>query len=193
MERIYIAGPEVFLPNALEVLQAKKDLCAQAGHVGLSPLDTEISLRNDYACGLTIARANEELINSCSVVIANITPWHGPHADVGTCVEIGYARGKGKKVYAYTHAEQRLQVERLKTYFQTYYSNSITKDELGFQRELLHGTLLEDFGMLDNLMIEGAVLGSGGFALHSEIEGDAALETFNNLKGFQLCLSDLSP
>ena len=40
--KIYLAGPEVFLTNALEFAARKKDLCRQHGFEGLFPFDAEI-------------------------------------------------------------------------------------------------------------------------------------------------------
>ena len=40
--KIYLAGPEVFLPDAVGIGQAKKRLCAAYGFEGLYPFDNEI-------------------------------------------------------------------------------------------------------------------------------------------------------
>src|SRR5262245_47669063 len=37
--RIYLAGPDVFLPDAAAVLAAKRKLCADYGFVGVAPVD----------------------------------------------------------------------------------------------------------------------------------------------------------
>ena len=37
--RIYLAGPEVFLPDARVIGEAKARLCAAAGFEGIFPLD----------------------------------------------------------------------------------------------------------------------------------------------------------
>jgi nucleoside 2-deoxyribosyltransferase len=37
--RVYLAGPEVFLPDALAIAAAKKRLCAAHGLEGVFPLD----------------------------------------------------------------------------------------------------------------------------------------------------------
>jgi nucleoside 2-deoxyribosyltransferase len=42
--RIYLAGPEVFLPNANDIGAAKAALCAEAGFEGVFPLDTGLDL-----------------------------------------------------------------------------------------------------------------------------------------------------
>jgi len=37
--KIYLAGPDVFLPDALEVGKRKREICARHGLRGLFPLD----------------------------------------------------------------------------------------------------------------------------------------------------------
>lgn len=39
---MYLAGPEVFLSNAAEVLANRRKVCKVAGWIGLSPVDNEI-------------------------------------------------------------------------------------------------------------------------------------------------------
>ena len=39
--RAYLAGPEVFLPEAVAIGQRKKQLCAKYGFEGLYPFDNE--------------------------------------------------------------------------------------------------------------------------------------------------------
>ena len=40
--RIYLAGPEVFLPDAREIADAKKAICRAHGLEGVFPADPEI-------------------------------------------------------------------------------------------------------------------------------------------------------
>ena len=39
MTRVYLAGPDVFLPDASAWLERKKAICAGVGLIGVSPLD----------------------------------------------------------------------------------------------------------------------------------------------------------
>lgn len=49
---------------------------------------------------------NENLIETCEIVIANLTPFRGPSADVGTAYEMGFAHALIKKVFAFTNAAE---------------------------------------------------------------------------------------
>ena len=98
--RIYLAGPDVFLPDAAAVFDAKRKLCIDYGFVGVAPVDseTDLSLLPKRAAAMQISADNEDLIRSCNLLIANLTPFRGPSADVGTAYEIGFARALGLQV-----------------------------------------------------------------------------------------------
>lgn len=134
MKRAYLAGPDVFLKDALAVGAEKKRLCALHGLSGHFPLDNELPPQ-----AMPIYRANIALIQSCDLVIANLTPFRGPSADAGTVFEVGYAAALGKTVWGYS-ADPRDYVQR------------VVPDAYG----------IEDFGWPDNLMIPGAILENGG-------------------------------
>lgn len=103
--RVYLAGPEVFLPDPLAVARAKKDLCGEYGLEGVFPLDSELDLarlpKREQAHA--ISQANEELLRGCDALVANLTPFRGPSADPGTVYELGLARGLGLPVFGYTN------------------------------------------------------------------------------------------
>ncbi|MDB5566638.1 MAG: nucleoside 2-deoxyribosyltransferase, partial [Tardiphaga sp.] len=80
---IYLAGPDVFLPDAVAVGRRKVELCARHGLIGLYPLDNAIDLAADDA-SLRIFRGNEAMMNKADAIIANLTPFRGPGADAGT-------------------------------------------------------------------------------------------------------------
>jgi nucleoside 2-deoxyribosyltransferase len=61
MTRICLAGPDVFLPDALDIGRRKVELCKRHGLIGLYPLDNAIDpAANDAS--LTIFRGNENMI-----------------------------------------------------------------------------------------------------------------------------------
>ena len=98
--KIYLAGPDVFLPDPLSIAKMKKDLCVGYGFAGVFPLDAEFDSTNlkKREQGLQISRNNENLIRSCDLLIANMTPFRSPTMDVGTAFELGFARALGKPV-----------------------------------------------------------------------------------------------
>lgn len=175
--RIYLAGPEVFLPDALAVGAAKVRLCAEAGFEGLFPLDASLDLdglpRGEAA--RRIALANEALMRSADAIIANLTPFRGASMDAGTAYEVGFMRALGKTVLGYTNAggdyASRARAFRL-------------NPPLAFDCDRVD-LEIEDFGLAENLMIAVAVSESGTDVVSHEVGGR---ERMADLAGFRACL-----
>lgn len=158
MKRIYLAGPDVFLPNASEVGEQKKQLCTQYGFMGLFPLDGDIaSQTSPRETGLAISSANEDLIHQCDIVVANLTPFRGASADVGTVYELGLARGLGKNIHGYSN-DPRPYTQRV---FEHSGSGLIQEQKSGELRDK-NNMKIEEFELSDNLMIDGGIHASGG-------------------------------
>src|SRR5882724_8318420 len=99
--KIYLAGPDVFLPDAIEIGRRKAAICARHGVSGLYPLDNAIDLAAADA-SLAIFEGNEAMMDAADANIANLTPFRGPSADAGTVYELGYMAGRGKLCFAYS-------------------------------------------------------------------------------------------
>jgi nucleoside 2-deoxyribosyltransferase len=103
-----------------------------------------------------LALRNEAHIRSCDAVIANLTPFRGPSADVGTVYEMGFARALGRIVFGYAATSVPFLRRTL-----DHGGDSIRPDPDGTYWDA-DGLLVEQFGLFDNLMIEGAITDSGG-------------------------------
>lgn len=100
--KIYLAGPDVFKPNAKEIGKQLVATVRSYGFEGLYPLDNEISgEESKFHLGKMIAEANMKMIHDCHIVLANLEPFRGPSADCGTVWECAFAKGLGKTVYGY--------------------------------------------------------------------------------------------
>lgn len=146
--RVYLAGPEVFLPEPSKIARERKILLAGLGMDGVFPLDSEDAGESLPKSASAIFKTNCGLIDSCHALIANVTPFRGISADVGTAWEIGYACGQSKPVVAYS---EDLSVYRNKV-FQGGWSGALedARDS--------DGNLIEDFGGIDNLMVSESVI-----------------------------------
>src|SRR3954470_8167485 len=100
--KVYLAGPDVFLPDAIEVGRRKVELCARHGLAGLYPLDNTVELTSATA-SLEIFRGHQAMRDAADAIIANLTPFRGPSADAGTVYELGYMVGRGKLLLAYSN------------------------------------------------------------------------------------------
>lgn len=105
---VYLAGPDVFLPNAHTMGRTKAAICAELGLTALYPLDAELEIDWETAPrpaqAAAIFQSNCAMIARADAVLANLTPFRGPSADAGTVWEIGYAHGLGKLVFGYSNA-----------------------------------------------------------------------------------------
>jgi len=163
-----MAGPEVFLKNADEIKEAKRKIAQNAGISPLFPLDNvvrDLFSRKDLTeekKGLIVYRANELLMQKANGTIPNITPWQGPHMDVGTAFEVGYTKALGKPIEAYTNSPLPF-VARQRLNFRNQ-DISINTDTFGVERDAKEGIMLENFGptVSENIMIDGSTKLSGG-------------------------------
>lgn len=171
--RIYLAGPEVFLPDALKVGAGKVALCARYGFEGVFPLDASLDLAGlaKPEQARAIFAANEALMRTCDALIANLTPFRGVSMDSGTAFEVGFMRALGRPVLGYTcvMADYRARAEDYRT------------------RALQHPEAdapdveIEDFGCAENLMIEAAVLACGGSVVRCEVHRGKEMRDFSGL------------
>ncbi len=141
-QRVYLAGFDVFRPDAVEQGQRLRTWCADHGFDGHYPLDAQAPLDLDGPRRAAwIYHANIDAIRAADIVMANIDDFRGPgEPDSGTAFEIGYAAALGKEIWAYT-TDQGALVERVPA-------------EPGAQgRVCARGFLVEDFGLAKNLMI----------------------------------------
>ena len=89
--KVYLAGPDVFLPDADRIGRLKRDICKRHGLEGLFPLDGNPP-ESDEPLSLRVFRANTTLMDQADAIIANLTPFRGPSADCGTVFEL-YTKG----------------------------------------------------------------------------------------------------
>jgi len=102
MKKIYIAGPDVFEANSLEIGKSLVQMCEKYGYVGLYPLDNVVDFsQNKHKIAQDIFDANIAMIQEADIIIANLNPFRGKEPDSGTVFECGFAYGLNKEVYGY--------------------------------------------------------------------------------------------
>lgn len=167
---IYLAGPEVFLPEAVELGERKKEICRRHGLRGVFPLDRRPAAPPEAKelFALEVFDICVAMMRSCDLIVANFTPFRGVSMDVGTAVESGFMFASGKPVYGYTNVAE-------------HYGNRVA---VAFP-DLSETHLVEDFDLVDNLMCEGAVRRSGGCVIRHAAR---PAEIFSDLTGFEECI-----
>lgn len=96
--RVYLAGPDVFRPDAAEYFDLLTAICEKLGLEALSPFDASVTAATSPQA---IYEANMAKLRSADGVIANLAPFRGAEPDSGTVFEVGVAAALGLSVVAY--------------------------------------------------------------------------------------------
>lgn len=153
--RAYLAGPEVFLSDRMAVFAAKSALCERYGIEAVPPMDAAHQAASDAPLSRRIYLRNVQLMDAVDLIIANLTPYQGPSADVGTVFELGYGVARGLPVFGYSNDARD---------FFTRASALVAPVSAGADGRIYgrDGHALEDFGLADNLMIDESLQPFGG-------------------------------
>jgi len=184
--RVYLAGPDVFLPDSHAWAARRGAVCAAFGLEGVSPLDPLPDSPAEWL-GLPdwqrIFHHNEAHIRRCDAVIANLTPFRGPSADVGTVYEVGFARALGLPVFGYACVAADLLARTRAALGPTVAADAAEDWWDG------DGLLVENFGLFENLMIAGGILASGGLLL---AEDAPTADRWRDLAVFERCVAQVA-
>jgi nucleoside 2-deoxyribosyltransferase len=175
MTKIYLAGPDVFLHDAVDIGRRKIELCARHGLTGLYPLDNAVDLAARHA-SLEIFRGNEAMMIEADAIIANLTPFRGPGADAGTVYELGYMAARGRLCLGYSN-DPSCYVDRMRNFTEVSSRDGRVVDASGLT--------VEDFGLSDNLMMIHA-LDLHGCALVTPSQAPA--DIWHDLTAFETCV-----
>ena len=173
--KIYLAGPDVFLPDAIDIGRRKVELCARHGLTGLYPLDNAIDPTAEDA-SRRIFRGNETMMIEADAIIANLTPFRGPGADAGTVYELGFMAGRGKLCLGYSN-DPSSYADRVREFTDVKSRDGRLVDASGLT--------VEDFGLTDNLMMIHA-LDLYGCRLVTPRQAPA--DIWHDLAAFETCV-----
>lgn len=152
--RLYLAGPDVFAPDALARGARMQEICAELGAVGLFPLDNDPPPPDLDPARMAhhIYRANIALMHGADGCVANLSPFRGPNADDGTAFELGWMIATGKPVFGHV-GDPRPLTRR----------SAISGATDGQGRPVdADGWWVEDFGWPVNLMLVAGAEQNGG-------------------------------
>jgi nucleoside 2-deoxyribosyltransferase len=174
--KIYLAGPDVFLPDAVEIGRQKVEICRRHGLIGLYPLDNVVD-RATTDPSLQIFRANEAMMDRADAIIANLTPFRGPGADAGTVYELGYMAARGKLCLGYSN-DPAVYADRVRRFTTVTGRDGRLADA--------DGLTVEDFGHNDNLMIIHALDLYGAPLV---LPREEPVDIWHDLTAFELCVA----
>jgi nucleoside 2-deoxyribosyltransferase len=174
--RAYLAGPDVFLPQARDHARRKIEICARHGIIGRTPLNDDLERlpgMADAAFAFAIFRKDIAMMEECDIIIANLTPFRGASADSGTLIEVGWFLGRGRPIFGYSNSATPFACR--------------TKAHVTALPDTRPGVVVESFGLPDNLMIPGAVLHGGGHPM--VLPDDGRDHAFDGLDVFEACVA----
>lgn len=167
---IYLAGPEVFLPDPVDAGKQKQQRIQELNQseqwpfelVGLYPLDNEIpDFKPDHETGIRIYYENLKLMDKADFIAANMVRFRGPSMDVGTAFEMGYMRGLNKPVFGYYESEPFYGTVEVAGIYADRVGKYFVLDPNDPHRDI-DGQSVENFNMPDNLMMMGALESGAG-------------------------------
>ena len=183
--KVYLAGPDVFLPDAVAIGRAKHAICARHGLTGLYPLDDAVppgavppgvnAPGADPAAA--IYRACRAMMMEADAIVANLTPFRGLGADAGTAFELGFADARGLPLFGYTNVATTL-LQRTAAAF-----GPLRRE--GAEVFAADGLAVEDFGAFDNLMLAESLARFAGVVRPPE---GVAVDPDRGLEVFELCV-----
>jgi nucleoside 2-deoxyribosyltransferase len=173
--KIYLAGPDVFLPDAVAIGRRKVAICETHGLIGLYPLDNKVNLAAPEA-SLQIFRGNEAMMDEADAIVVNLTPFRGPGADPGTAYELGAMAARQKLCLGYSNDP-------------TFYADRIRRFTTVTSRDgqLIDadGVMIENFGLSDNLMMIHALDLYGCPLVTPQHRPD---DIWHDLTAFEMCV-----
>jgi nucleoside 2-deoxyribosyltransferase len=165
----YLAGPDIFMPDAVEIGRAKKAFLRNLGIVGHYPLDEkpQAPLEDKKECSAALARINEQMMLTCcergrfGIILADMTPYQGISLDAGTAFEVGFMAALSHRrdilIVGYTNDARPIE-ERIR---QDLYQGVPFAEKDG-RLVAPDGITVGAFGNPENLMIVEAVNRTGG-------------------------------
>ncbi|ALL13982.1 nucleoside 2-deoxyribosyltransferase [Caulobacter henricii] len=176
---IWLAGPDVWLPDFVAQSARQRAFCIDAGFSGLTPeppplngnQGSEVEARELYAARMARLR-------QADAGVVNLTPWRGPSADPGAAFEAGVLAGLGRPVFGYLNVPDESQaeyVDRVESFI------GAQRDEAGVWRDG-DGCVVEDYGLPETVMLWAEVR-----RLFVIVTGDP----LRDLTGLELCLEAL--
>ncbi|MBK1662746.1 nucleoside 2-deoxyribosyltransferase [Paracraurococcus ruber] len=172
----YLAGPDVFLPDAAGHARRKVAICARHGIEGRPPLNEDVAslaAMPEAEAWRVIFAKDLAMMRDCDIAIVNLTPFRGASADAGTILELGWFLGAGKRAFGYSNSAQGFTAR--------------SAAQVAAVPDPMPGLTVGGFGLPDNLMIPGAVLWSGGLPM--VVPEDGVDRAFDSLEMFERCVA----
>ena len=162
--KLYLAGPEVFLPDAQYHADIQRDLCRKYGFYPLHPMDNNLDLGNsDMETAMQIYLGDIQQIQACDIVVANCNGFRGVCMDDGTAYELGFANALRKPSYGYIREKIPLVKRTVRDTLCFEHTSGNILDSEGYK-------VTDDFGTSINLMMQCGMMHLGGRLIEGDFE-----------------------
>lgn len=206
---VYLAGPDIFLPNFDKHFDQKKRLLDEIGLKGVAPTDSQLDFEemqkwafkngNNPKMRQEIYKNDIKLINSSCIGVFNLTSFHGATADSGSIFEMGYMTGKDYKlnrelkIFAYSNNSKNLN-ERIEEWGRYPHGFKYGTREINAYMQT-SGELLYSEHVIYSLLVDGAVI-AGDNSLHNRLTNKQEKmliksEKFSCLIAYQLMVEEM--
>lgn len=154
--KLYLAGPEVFRPDAREHADIQCELCRKYGFIGLHPMDNNVDIANSsYETAVKRYRGDVNQVRVCDIVVANCNSFRGLLIDDGTAYELGFSNALGKPSYGYIKDSRSYRTRAIAEGLNVRLPSGNYADRNGY-------VYVDDFGTLINLMMQCGMTEHGG-------------------------------
>ena len=163
--KIYCAGQDIFLPDALAKSREQKHICQWYGFEALHPMDNNLDKGDQsYRVAVGIWQRDVTQIGASDVVAANCNPFRGALVDDGVAYELGAANMIGVASYGYV-SKLMPYTDRVRMFYQCIKiaGTDIWVDKDGY-------LLMDDFETTVNLMLQCGMTESGGRLVEGNFE-----------------------
>jgi nucleoside 2-deoxyribosyltransferase len=178
-KKVYLSGPDVFLANAMEIIELKAKMCADFGFEANLPQEQHVNTRC-AAAPTDPAREIYEvwvgLMRTSDFGIFNLTPFRGASVDAGTAFELGMMTGLGKPTFGYTNIAGAY-IDRIAPRQLLDPSTNAWTDQDDLK--------IENYGNADNLMIDESIATGGAPVVR---QATPLVSRYQALDAFRDCL-----
>jgi nucleoside 2-deoxyribosyltransferase len=179
IQSLYLAGPDLWYPDAAAHLERQRLVAGAAGFTVLEPttLPAEVRDAGELAARATYAERISRL-RRADAGIVNLTPFRGPAADGATTFEMGFLAGLGKPLVGWINLGDELDAEyreRVEAWM------GARPDDAGVWRDG-EDCEIEDLGLPEATMLWAELRRL--FVIVTE-------DPLHDLTGFELCLDAL--
>ena len=180
VECVYLAGPDLWVPDAAAHQRRQAALCVEAGLTAItSKLGAGVTEaeRSEVHARILYTEALSDL-RRADALIANLSPWRAPSCDPTTAFLAGFAAALGKPVFAYANIAEEEEADprgRIEAWM------GATPDVDGRWRDGA-GAENEDFYLPETLMLWAET--RRFFTIVTD-------DPFHDLTGLEMCLDAL--